>query len=110
MGVQIKRSVSHLQPIAVEQFRTNIVLNFLYIIISSVYNVGMLEGFLTTRQASSKCGLSQAHIRLLLERGTVEGIKVGRDWLVKVNSLDHYMANRPKPGPRRRRRVRQKRN
>jgi hypothetical protein len=60
----------------------------------------MIEGFMTTRQASFQFPLSQAHIRRLLEAGTVQGVKAGHDWLVDIASLEHYMANRPKPGPK----------
>ena len=58
----------------------------------------MLNGYATTRQASERSGLSQAHIRRLMEYGTLAGLKVGRDWLVLITSLEYYMANRPKPG------------
>ena len=60
----------------------------------------MLEGHLTTIQASEKYGLTDSHFRRLLEHGTIEGFKAGRDWLIDIESLAHYMANRPKPGPK----------
>ncbi len=60
----------------------------------------MIEGYLTTKQGAERSGLSRDHVRRLLEWGRLEGMKVGRDWLVSVNSLDHYMANRPKRGGR----------
>ena len=50
----------------------------------------------------------EAHIRNLLERGTVDGMKVGRDWLVKVSSLNYYKTHRPKTGPKPKRRRRAK--
>ena len=71
-----------------------------------MYNRSMIEGYLSTKQASLKVGLSQDHVRRLLERGTIEGVKIGHDWLLLVDSLDHYMANRPKPGPKPKRRRR----
>ena len=58
----------------------------------------MLEGYLTTTQASLKSGMNRAHIRRLLETGKLAGRKVGRDWLVDLASIEHYMANRPKMG------------
>ncbi len=61
----------------------------------------MIEGYLTSKQASAKSGISQAHIRLLMETRKLVGLKVGRDWLVETASLEYYMANRPKPGPKR---------
>ena len=45
-------------------------------------------------------GLTDSHFRRLLEHGTIQGFKVGRDWLMDKESLAHYMANRPKPGPK----------
>ena len=65
-----------------------------------MYNVIMIEDFLTTNQAASRVKLTNHHIRRLLERGTIDGVKVGRDWLVSIQSIDFYMANRPKPGPK----------
>ena len=61
----------------------------------------MIEGYLTSKQASAKSGISQAHIRLLMETRKLDGLKVGRDWLVETASLEYYMANRPKLGPKR---------
>ena len=66
--------------------------------------MSMLKGYMTTRQASDAYGLSDAHIRRLLEYGKVRGDKFGRDWLVRPSAMERYMANRPKPGPKRRRR------
>ena len=58
----------------------------------------MLEGHLTTKQASEMYGLTDSHFRRLLEHGTIQGFKAGRDWLMDLESLEQYMANRPKPG------------
>ena len=60
----------------------------------------MLEEHLTTIQASEMYGLTDSHFRRLLEHGTIQGFKAGRDWLMNKESLAHYMANRPKPGPK----------
>ena len=60
----------------------------------------MFEGYLTTKAASQRCGLSRDHVRRLLERGILDGTKIGRDWFVMIESLDRYMANRPKRGPK----------
>jgi len=62
----------------------------------------MLKGYMTTREASNAYGLSDAHIRRLLEYGKVKGDKFGRDWLVRPSAMERYMANKPKPGPKRR--------
>ena len=60
----------------------------------------MIDGYLTTNQASERSGISQAHLRRLLESATIDGVKTGRDWLVKLEALEYYMANRPKRGGR----------
>ena len=69
-----------------------------------MYNIRMIPGYLTTKQAAEVVDLSRDHIRRLLEHGTVEGMKIGRDWLVNVTSLNYYMEHRPKPGPKPKRR------
>ena len=66
--------------------------------------INMMKGYLTTKQASETYGLSDAHIRRLLESGKVKGEKIGRDWVIRPNALDKYMAHRPKPGPKPRKR------
>ena len=60
----------------------------------------MFEGHLTTKAASQRCGLSRDHVRRLLERGQIDGVKIGRDWFVSIEALDEYMVDRPKPGPK----------
>ena len=36
----------------------------------------------STKDAAKKMGISEGHLRLLLETGKVEGKKLGRDWVV----------------------------
>ena len=36
----------------------------------------------SVREAAAKMGLSERHLRLLLEKGEVAGKKLGRDWVV----------------------------
>ncbi len=63
-----------------------------------VYSVNMIDGYLTTKQASIRYGMSQAHIRRLAGAGALSGTKAGHDWLLEIASLEKYMANRPRPG------------
>ena len=79
---------------------------FAYVIVYNI--VMMIEGLLTTGQASKKYSLTDAHIRRLLIDGTIEGQKLGHIWLVNTLSLDNYMANRPKPGMKKGQRKRRK--
>ena len=65
-----------------------------------VYIISMPRGYLTTKQASEIYGLSDSHIRRLLEQEKLSGEKFGRDWLIRDSAMERYMRNRPKPGPK----------
>jgi hypothetical protein len=58
----------------------------------------LIGEYLSTMQAGQAAGLSQKQIGYLLRQGTLQGSKLGRDWLVYRPSLAAYMANRPRPG------------
>ena len=36
----------------------------------------------SVKEAAEKIGISERHLRLLLERGVIEGKKLGHDWVV----------------------------
>lgn len=55
---------------------------------------------LTTTEAHTFSGLSQVYIQWLLRHGHLEGLKIGRDWLVYQDSLDQFLAQPRKPGPK----------
>lgn len=55
---------------------------------------------LTTPEAARYSGLTRAHLVQLVRRGTLEGVRMGRDWFVYVDSLDRYLATPRRPGPR----------
>jgi hypothetical protein len=59
---------------------------------ASGYNKGMYS----VREAAGQMGVSERHLRLLLESGQVEGKKLGRDWVVL--SLDYKRKRKPKGG------------
>ncbi|MFC1958932.1 hypothetical protein ACFLV6_03360 [Chloroflexota bacterium] len=48
----------------------------------------------SVKEAAQKIGISDRHLRLLLERGEVEGKKLGHDWVVL--SLDYKRKRKPK--------------
>ncbi len=48
----------------------------------------------SVKEAAQKIGISERHLRLLLERGQIEGKKLGRDWVVL--SLDYKRKRKPK--------------
>ena len=47
-----------------------------------------------TKEAADRLGLSQAHVRRLLEHGAVEGKRLGRDWIVL--NLNYRRKRKPK--------------
>jgi excisionase family DNA binding protein len=53
-----------------------------------------------TDQASERSGLSKVHLTRLLRNGTLEGIQLGREWLVYTDSLEGYIALPHKSGPK----------
>ena len=48
----------------------------------------------SVREAAEKLGLSDRHVRLLVERGKIKGKKLGHDWVVL--SLDYKRKRKPK--------------
>jgi len=58
------------------------------------------EEYITVAQAAQRAGLSTRHIRWLLKRGIIPGIKPGRDWLVKLSAVMAYVRQERRPGPK----------
>jgi excisionase family DNA binding protein len=48
----------------------------------------------SVKEAASKLGLSEQHIRYLLAKREIEGKRLGRDWVVL--SLDYKRKRKPK--------------
>jgi len=55
---------------------------------------------ITTPQAAERSGLSSVHLTRLLRKGTLEGMQLGREWLIYTDSLDKYLATPRKSGPK----------
>ena len=53
---------------------------------------------ITTTQAAELMGYDYAHVRLLLRQGKLQGMKMGRDWLVKKKSALVYTQEMEKLG------------
>lgn len=51
-----------------------------------------------TKQAAQMMGIGQEHIRQLLGRGKLRGIRLGHDWLVFSPSIETYLENRSPKG------------
>ena len=59
-----------------------------------------LKNYISTQQAATRYGLAQDYFSLLASRGTIKGVKIARNWLLYVPSLEEYMRSRPKRGPK----------
>jgi excisionase family DNA binding protein len=56
------------------------------------------EEYITVAQAARLAGLTTRHITRLLQRGTIPGVKPGRDWLVKPSAVMTYLEQERRPG------------
>ena len=50
--------------------------------------------------AAQLSGLSQGHLRLLVSRGSLWGIKIGRNWVTTEEAVRTYLAKDRRPGPK----------
>jgi excisionase family DNA binding protein len=55
---------------------------------------------ITTPQAEARTGYSKTYLTRLLRNGTLEGFRLGRDWLIFTDSLERFLAVPHKPGPK----------
>ena len=51
----------------------------------------ILKGYITTTEAAELVGLDPSQVRRLVDTGKIEGFKAGRNWLVEIGSLEHYV-------------------
>lgn len=51
-----------------------------------------LSEFITTEEASKRLNFHIQSIRHLMRAGKLEGVKVGRTWLVSKKSIEEYQA------------------
>ena len=58
-----------------------------------------LEDWVNTTEAAHLTDYSQAYMRILARSGQVEARKVGRDWLIKRESLLAYKQRMDRLGP-----------
>ena len=58
------------------------------------------RSYITTPQAAVQTGFSKTYLTRLLRNGKLDGFRLGRDWLIYTDSLDHYLAVPHKPGPK----------
>ena len=55
---------------------------------------------LSTSEAVEISGLSREHIQRLLRQKLLEGMKLGHDWLLFEDSLEAFLAQPRKTGPK----------
>jgi len=53
-----------------------------------------------TPEAQKRTGLSKSYLALMLRKGPLEGFRMGRDWFIYTDSLEHFLAQERKPGPK----------
>ena len=58
------------------------------------------RSYITTPQAEARTGYSKTYLTRLLRNGTLEGFRLGRDWLIFTDSLEQFLAVPHKPGPK----------
>jgi excisionase family DNA binding protein len=55
---------------------------------------------ISVTEAHNRTNLSVAWIRRLLQRGEIEGVKVGRNWLTTEQAVRDYLEKDRRPGPK----------
>lgn len=53
---------------------------------------------ISLEEASSIRDLSHGHLALLIRKGNLWGIKIGRNWVTTKQAIQDYLATQPKPG------------
>jgi hypothetical protein len=69
---------------------------------SSQVNPGIpsLDKLITLNAAAEHSGLSASHLRLLVRRGDIWGIKLGHNWMTTTEAVEEYLARDRRPGPK----------
>jgi len=55
---------------------------------------------ITTAQAAQRSDLSQVYLAQLLRENKLEGFQLGRNWYVYTDSLEAFLKQKRKPGPK----------
>jgi excisionase family DNA binding protein len=59
-----------------------------------------LDELVTLKEAAKQCGLSASHLRLLVRRRDIWGIKLGHNWMTTTQAVEEYLAQDRRPGPK----------
>jgi len=55
---------------------------------------GIMTDFITSAEAAERLGYTVQHVRRLIRQGTLEGEKMGRDWIVEARSVVNLLGKR----------------
>lgn len=58
----------------------------------SSFDQPSLNELITLREAAKLGGLSASHLALLVRRGDIWGVKLGRNWLTTAQAVKEYTA------------------
>ena len=59
-----------------------------------------LDELISLREAAELSGLSASHLRLLVRRGDIWGVKLGHNWVTTSEAVQDYLAQDRRPGPK----------
>lgn len=59
-----------------------------------------LDDLISLREAAELSGLSASHLRLLVRRGDIWGVKLGHNWVTTSEAVEAYLAQDRRPGPK----------
>jgi excisionase family DNA binding protein len=59
-----------------------------------------LDDLISLREAAELTGLSASHLRLLVRRGDIWGVKLGHNWVTTFEAVQDYLAQDRRPGPK----------
>lgn len=59
-----------------------------------------LDELITLSEAAKICRLSPDHLRRLVRRGNLWGMKIGRNWVTTEQAAREYVTRDRKPGPK----------
>ena len=66
----------------------------------SGFDLPSLDELISLREAARLSGLSTRHLRLLVRRGEMWGVKLGRNWVTTAQAVKEYLAKDRRPGPK----------
>ncbi len=55
---------------------------------------------ISVTEASRISGLTPSFIARLLRQGTIDGVKIGRNWVTTAAAIRKYLKQERRPGPR----------